>query len=266
MTKSVDTSHGRKVASTDKMAGAAPPARPRRAKPRGETGKGGRRRRVPLSRERILEAALKLVDDHGLPGLTARRLGDALDCEAMSLYHHFASKRHLQDAMVERAIAGIAEPSAELDPIERLRLIAWGYRAMAHRHPRLFPLIALHRLNMPAGVAFIERILRHFHDAVPDHRLAAQAFRVFGYYVLGAGLDETSRHAEGPSAAAPVADDYVARECPHLAQAAPYFKRPYFESTFALGLEFMLTGIAEQRARLLAATRPAPKPVIRPKA
>jgi hypothetical protein len=44
----------------------------------------------------------------------------------------------------------------------------------------LFPLLALHRLNMPAGVAFIERMLRHFHDALPDDKLAAQAFRLFG--------------------------------------------------------------------------------------
>ena len=103
-------------------------------------------------------------------------------------------------------------------------------------YPRLFPLAALHRLNMPAGVAFIERMLRHFRAALPDDRLAAQAFRIFGYYVIGAALDETAGYAAGPSAAEPVSDDFIARECPRLAAAAPYFKRPYFESTFELGL------------------------------
>jgi AcrR family transcriptional regulator len=221
--------------------------------------------RVPLSRERILAAALKLVDEHGLPGLTTRRLGKALGCEAMSIYHHFPSKRHLQDAMVEQAISGIPEPPAGLDPIGRLRFLAWEYRAMAYRYPRLFPLIGLHRLNMPAGVAFIERILRHFQGVLPDPRLAAQAFRGFSYYILGAGLDETSGYAEGPSAAVAVTDDYIARECPRLAEAAPYFQRPHFESTFEWGLEAMLRGIAEQRAALAARTRPTPKPVVRPK-
>ena len=224
------------------------------------------RARVPLSRKRIMEAALKLVEDDGLPGLTTRRLGTALGCEAMSVYHHFPSKRHLRDAMVEHAIAGIGEPPAGLDPIERLRFLGWEYRAMAHRYPRLFQLIALHRLDMPAGVAFIERMLRHFHAAVPDDRLAAQAFRVFGYYVLGAALDETSGYAEGPSAAAPVGNEYVARECPRLAAAAHFFKRPYFDSTFDLGFEIMLMGIADLRATLSANARPAPKPVVRPKA
>ncbi len=118
---------------------------------------------------------------------------------------------------------------------------------------------------MPAGVAFIERMLRHFHDALPDDKLAAQAFRLFGYYVIGAALDETSGYAEGPSAAEPVGDDYIAAQCPRLAAAAPYFKRPYFDSTFELGFELILAGIAESREALLARARAAPKPVVRPK-
>ena len=95
---------------------------------------------------------------------------------------------------------------------------------MAHRYPRLFPLAALHRLNMPAGVAFIERMLRHFHAALPDDRLAAQSFRIFGYYVIGAALDETAGYAAGPSAAEPVTDEFIARECPHLAASAPFLQ------------------------------------------
>jgi len=226
---------------------------------------GGVPSRMPLSRERIVDAAMDLVERHGLPGLTARRLGAALGCEAMSIYHHFPSKRHLMDGLVERAIAGVAEPPPGADPIERLRFLGHEYRRVAHRYPRLFPLLALHRLNMPAGVAFIERMLRHFHDALPDDKLAAQAFRAFGYYVIGAALDETSGYAEGPSAAQPVGDDYVSAECPRLASAAPYFKRPHFDSTFEFGFELILKGIAESREALLAKVRTLPKPIVRPK-
>lgn len=221
--------------------------------------------RVPLSRARILAAAVRLVEDQGLAALTFRRLGRSLGCEAMSLYHHYPSKRHLQDAMVEFAIAGIPEPAVDLDPIARLRFLGWEYRAMAHRYPRLFPLIALHRLNMPVGVAFIERMLGHFHAAVPDDRRAAQAFRIFGYYVIGAALDETSGYAAGPSAADAVPDDFITRSCPRLAAAAPFFKRSHFENTFEMGLELLLKGIADLRLTVLAGER-VPKPVVRPKA
>jgi AcrR family transcriptional regulator len=232
--------------------------------------RGGRaeraRARPTLSAERIVTAALALIEEHGLSAFTFRRLGEALGCEAMSVYHYFPSKRHLMDALVAHVLAGIGEPPADLDPIGRLRFLAWEYRAMAHRHPRFFPHAALHRLNMPAGVAIIERLLRHFQAALGDDRLAAQAFRIFGYYVIGAALDETAGYAAGPSSAEPVTDDYIARECPRLAASAPYFKPEYFQSTFELGLEMMLQGIADLRAGVPAAARRVPKPVVRPKA
>ena len=224
------------------------------------------RPRPALSHERVVAAALRLVDAHGLQALTFRRLGEALGCEAMSVYHYFPSKRHLLDALVAHLLGGVGEPPAEQAPIDRLRYLGREYRSMAHRHPRFFPHAALHRLNMPAGVAFIERMLRHFRNALPDDRLAAQAFRIFGYYVIGAALDETAGYAAGPPAAEPVTDEFIARECPHLAAAAPYFKHPHFESTFDMGFEIMLRGIADLRAAPPAEVPRAPKPVVRPKA
>lgn len=232
--------------------------------------RGARRRQgdnaLPLSRERIVDTALALVDQQGLPALTFRRLGAALGCEAMSIYHYFPSKGHLLDALVVKMLEGIREPPAELDPIGRLRFVGFEYRTMAHRYPRFFPHAALHRLNMPAGVAFIERMLGHFRAAVPDDRLAAQVFRMFGYYLVGAALDETSGYAAGPSAAEPVSDEYIAAECPQLAAAAPYFKAPWFQSTFELGFEMLLKGIDDMRGSLLAQGARPPKPVVRPKA
>jgi len=266
VTKSADPDRSRRGAAAGRSHAPDPARgqRPHRA-PRAARADANRAPRVPLTKERIVAAALRLVEDRGVAGLTTRRLGGSLGCEAMSVYHHFPNKQHLLDALVEHAIAGIPEPSPDLDPIERLRFLGREYRAMAHRFPRLFHLVALHRLNMPAGVAFIERMLGHFHAAVPDDRLAAQAFRIFGYYVIGAALDETSGYAAGPSAARTVAAPLIARECPRLAAAAPFFKRPWFDSTFALGFEIMLKGIADLRARALAAPHGAPKPVIHPK-
>ena len=189
---------------------------------------------LALSHERIVATALGLVDVHGLPALTFRRLGEALGCEAMSVYHYFPSKRHLLDALVASVLDGIGEPPAEEDPIDRLRYLGREYRSMAHRHPQFFPHVALHRLDMPAGVAFIERMLRHFREALPDDRLAAQAFRIFRFYVIGAALDETAR--------------------------------PDFDSTFELGFEMMLRGIADLGTARPAEVPRTPKPVVRPKA
>jgi Tetracyclin repressor, C-terminal all-alpha domain. len=161
----------------------------------------------------------------------------------MSVYHYFPSKAHLLAALVDRAIAGVIVPPPGADPEDRLRQMCREYRAMARRQPKLYQLIALHRLNTPMGVRFIESVLTLIHALSPDPRFVAQSFRALGYYLTGAALDETAGYASGPSAVDAVSDDHIAQECPRLAAAAPYFKPEWWDSTFELGLETLLAGM-----------------------
>ena len=221
--------------------------------PRRKAANGARR---PLTRQAIVAAGLALVARDGLAGLTTRRLGDALGVEAMSIYHHFASKRHLLDALVDHAIASVELPSSGA-PLERLRAVCSAYRAMAHRYPKLYPLIALHRLNTPVGVRFIEHVLALVHAVTGDAEAGARQFRALGYFITGAALDETSGYAQGPSAADPVGDDYVARHCPRLHRAAAYFGKAQWNTTFELGLDALLDGLARAPRRASRTTRGA---------
>lgn len=205
-----------------------------------------RRRAGPgaaLSRESILEAALALVAADGLAAFSTRRLGERLGCEAMSIYHHYPSKQHLLDAMVDHVIGSIELPPPQLPPLQRLRRAMDAYRAAAHRHPALFPLVAVHRLNTPTGVRFIESILALVQAVVPDVERSARHFRVLGYYLAGAALDETSGYARGPSAADPVGGEFIARECPRLVGAARWFQREQWDATFALGADALLAAV-----------------------
>ena len=215
------------------------------ASPQEERAARGRRGRgaAPLTQARIVEAAQALAARDGLGGLTTRKLGKALGVEAMSIYHHFPSKRHLHDALVDHAIGSVAFPPPG-PPLARLRALCVAYRAMAHRHAALYPLIGLHRLNTPAGVRFLERVLSIVHEAVPDADQAARQFRAIGYYLMGAAFDETAGYARGPSAAVPVDDVFVARHCPRLAAAAPFFARDEWDATFEAGLDALLSGLA----------------------
>lgn len=110
---------------------------------------------------------------------------------------------------------------------------------LQHRFPALFPLVALHRLNTETGVRFIEGILRLVQGVIPDAGLAARHFRTIGYFLAGAAPDETSGYARGPSAAVPVSDEFILRECPHLVAASRYFKRDQWDRTFAMGVDAM---------------------------
>ena len=207
------------------------------------------RKRAPLSRERIVQAAFDLADREGLEAFSMRKLGRALGVEAMSLYHFFPTKQHLVDALVEAAVESVEVPPAGLAPVERLRRLCRAYRAMAHRHAKLFPIIAVHRLNTPAGVRFIERVLGLVHEATGDDESAARYFRAVGYFLMGTGLDETSGYAKGPTAAEPVSDEFIARECPLLARTSRYFARSEWDTTFELGLEAMMAAIERSAAR-----------------
>jgi len=195
-----------------------------------------------------VQAALELVHAHGLAQLSTRRLGSSLGCEAMSIYHHFPSKAHLLDAMVDHAIASIEAPPAHLDPFERLRFMCYAHRAMAHRFPALFPLVAIHRLNTPTGVRYIDSVIATIRELEPDAEKASRQFRAMGYYLIGAGLEETSGYARGPSSAEPVSDAYVAEHRKALIAAAPYFQREHWDATFEYGLQAMMESFGRDLA------------------
>jgi len=204
---------------------------------------------LALSRERIAAAALAVVDREGFAALTTRRLGEELGCEAMSVYHHFPSKAHLTDALVDLMLADARVPMAdEWGWLERLRRAAHGFRAMALKHPKLFPFFAVHRLNTPSGVGYIDSIIGIFRDAGFSDRDAARYFRELGYYLTGAALDETAGYANGPSAAEPVSNETIAKDFKNLAAAAPYFRPEHFQPTFETGLEMLLEGIERAKA------------------
>jgi AcrR family transcriptional regulator len=71
--------------------------------------------RVPLSRERVLRAAVDLADESGIKSLTMRTLGQKLGVEAMSLYNHVANKEDILDGMVDAVMSEINDVVSEID-------------------------------------------------------------------------------------------------------------------------------------------------------
>jgi AcrR family transcriptional regulator len=155
--------------------------------------------RIALSRERIEEAAEALIERDGLEVFSTRRLAAELDCEAMSIYHHFPNKAELLEALVARFFDRLPLPEQGLAPVERLRRIAWSYRDAALKQPNLFPLVAMHRLSTPVGIAWLERMFGVMLDAVPQRATAASLMQAYGSYIVGACLDETQGRIKGGS-------------------------------------------------------------------
>lgn len=201
-----------------------------------------RKKREPLSRDAIVDAALQLIDREGLAAFSTRKLGEHLGVEAMSLYHHFPSKAHLLDACLDRIVTSMMVPMIG-DPCARLGASARAWRAAAHAHPGFAPFLATHRMNTEAGLAWLNSVLATFRECGFDAAMTARLFRVLGYFLMGCAIDETAGYANGPSAAEPL-PEYVERtRFPDVAAVGPYFQASQWDGHFEFGLDALLTVI-----------------------
>ena len=136
-----------------------------------QQAKPRRRRRAPLSRERVLRAALALADDGGDEALSMRNLGKKLGVEAMSLYNHVANKDDIVDGLVDIVFSEIEVPSpGEVDWKTAMRRRAISTREALNRHRWA---VGLMEGRMTPGPASLRN-----HDAVMGHlREAGFSFR-----------------------------------------------------------------------------------------
>src|SRR3954447_6489342 len=91
--------------------------------------------REPLSRDRILRAALAVADEGGLAGLTIRSLAQRVGAKPMSVYHYVANKGEILDGLVDLVFAEIELPEATGDWRAEMTRRARSAREVLHRHP-----------------------------------------------------------------------------------------------------------------------------------
>jgi AcrR family transcriptional regulator len=209
------------------------------------------KRRLPLGRDAIEQAALALIEKEGLEELSMRKLGAKLGVEAMSLYHHFPSKAHLLDALLERLIGTLTVPSSELPWRERLASICYGYRALAAKHPRFAPFMLVHRMNTRVTLAWLESMTKIVADGGFEPEQGARAFRLVSYFLMGAILDETAGYAKGPTAVEVVPDSEQRTIAPTVTSFGPYFARAHWDATFERGLSVILDELERWRQALI---------------
>lgn len=161
--------------------------------------------RVPLTRVRIVAAALEFIDANGLPGLTMRRLGEQLGVEAMALYRYVPSKEDLLDGVVEHLAAGVRADEVVLDAPQDgwqdfLQRLAHGIRRMALAHPKAFPLVASRPAEAPwlrpplRSLDVVETFLSGLIDEDFTDEAALEAYRAYTSFLLGHLLLEVAVH------------------------------------------------------------------------
>ena len=153
-----------------------------------------RRGRPPLiSREQILAAALKLVDEHGLERLTMRGLGAELGVDPMAVYHHVPDKAALFDGIVERVLSEIEIPSPTSSWSDDVRTVTRTARDRLLEHPNAVSLVGTRPAITEPAFALLEAVSSILLRAGFGERLAADAFDCVGRLVIGHVLAEAGR-------------------------------------------------------------------------
>jgi AcrR family transcriptional regulator len=200
-----------------------------------------------LSRDRVLAAALDLVDREGLEALSMRRLGESLGVEAMSLYRYVDSKAALLDGVVESLLASmeVREPRAR-SWIERARVRARALRAVLIAHRNAMPLIATRPAVTPRSLERIEdglSLLRSAGFSTVEALCALQSIVGFTVgHTLSASASSSPNERSTPSYASLDSKRFSA-----TLEAARALSSWDVDAEFEYGLDALLRGLEAKR-------------------
>ncbi len=209
------------------------------------------RERRPLSRARILRAAMTVADAGGLASLTIRSLAQELGVKPMSVYYYVANKDEILDGIVDLVFGEIELPSIEGPWRSEIERRAHSARSVLRRHSWAIALLESRTSPGPAT-------LRH-HDAVIGTLRAggfsventAHAYALLDAYVYGFAVQEAALPFEGPDSvaevAAPMMELFDPAAYPHLLELTTDFVlQPGYDfgNEFEFGLGLVLDGLA----------------------
>jgi AcrR family transcriptional regulator len=207
--------------------------------------------RAPLSRDRVLRAAVTRADQDGISSLSMRKLGEALGVEAMSLYNHVASKSDLLDGMIDIVFSEIDLPSGGGDWKAAMRRRAISARQVLRRHPWAIGLMESRTWPGPATLRHHDAVLGCLRRAGFSIELAAHAYALLDSYIYGFALQEASLPFGSGEEAAQVAHQISAQfasgQYPYLTEmATAHVLRPGYDfgDEFVIGLDLILDGLA----------------------
>jgi len=222
--------------------------------------RSSRRRRDPITREAIVDTALRLLDRDGLDGVSMRGIAEELDTGAASLYWHVGSKDGLLDLVLDKVIGEQQVPDPQPERwAEQLKEVAHDLRRTILRHRDIVRL-SIGRIPMgPNALRFSERMLAVLREGgVPDE-LAVLGHHLLFSIVNGFTMDETGEPAEDMAGltmaeGAKMARDYVAAlptdRFPNMVAVADYYAISDADRRFSLLIDLYVDGLA---ARVQAA-------------
>jgi len=203
-----------------------------------------RRTGAGLSRERVLQAGLELVDREGVGALTMRRLGKELGVEAMSLYGYVVNKQDLLDGVLDCVYDEMPRSIALDGPWqERLRVTARKFREVLLRHPNTVSLVAARPVMSEGSLGLVESALAELRSLGVDIARANQVLTVIVAFTVGHVASQVGDSDRPPATEVQAFHHALDRSrFPHVADRAALGSVDR-EAEFALGLDFIVDGV-----------------------
>ncbi|OLT29447.1 hypothetical protein BJF79_40805 [Actinomadura sp. CNU-125] len=201
-------------------------------------------RRPALTRDRIVRAAVGLIEREGADALSMRRVASELDVAVMSLYNHVPNKGALLEGVAEHVVSGMElqdDPSASWQ--DRARALVRAFRTVAREQPRCMTIVMTRKFDTLSGLRPAERALELAEAAGFDGVTAVRIMRALMAYALGAQLREIGfgkwlHHLDTSPAA-----DFArldAAEFPHVIAFASELAEHDPEADFEFGLDLLI--------------------------
>jgi AcrR family transcriptional regulator len=210
--------------------------------------------RTPLSRERVLRAALVLADMGGIESLTMRKIGQQLHVEAMSLYNHVANKDDIIDGIVDLVFSEIALPPERAAWKTAMRERAISARNVLLRHPWATSLMQSRTKPGAATLRHHDSVIGSLRAAGFTIDMAAHAFSVVDGYIYGFALQQMNlpyhTSAENAEFAENILRQLSVAEYPHFTEMIiKHAMQPGYDyaEEFEFGLDLILDGLERLR-------------------
>jgi len=208
--------------------------------------------RIPLSKERVLRAAIALADERGIEAVSMRKLARELGVEAMSLYNHVANKDEILGGMIDLVASEVELPEDCDDWKAAIRRHAISGRDVDLRHPWACSLRMSRRSGGSAQLRAADWLLRTLREAGLPKHFVYHAFHIVESYTLGFTLQQLNFPHEGEELAGmatafleklPAGEyaDFVEHVHQHLEP------REDGEGGFELGLDLILDSLERLR-------------------
>lgn len=211
-------------------------------------------RRAPLTKARVLAAALKLADAGGLEALSMRKLGQALGVEAMAVYYHFANKERVLDGIVDLVFAEIDLPAVGADWKTAMRQRAVSVRDALLRHRWAIGLMESRTNPGPANLRHHDAVIGCLRAAGFDMAATATAYSLLDSYIYGFAMTKMNLPFEDTADIVEMSETMLAPFPPGEYQNLADFitehamKPGYdFANEFEVGLDVILDGLERVR-------------------